>query len=78
LELSPFKTTQPIFEKPVLTRAQSRPLNQTQLAERLGVVVSAITYWKFKSGFSEWSRSKDPDGLAWKYSPDSKRFSPIP
>lgn len=57
--------------------AQTRPLNQTQLAERLGVVVSAITYWKFKSGFSEWSRSKDPDGIAWKYSPDSKRFSPV-
>lgn len=57
--------------------AQTRPLNQTQLAERLGVVVSAITYWKFKTGFSEWSRSKDPDGIAWKYSPDSKRFSPV-
>ncbi len=56
--------------------SQGRPLNQTQLAERLGVVVSAITYWKFKAGFSEWSRSKDPEGIAWKYSPDSKRFSP--
>ncbi|MFT0744120.1 response regulator [Synechococcus sp. 65AY640] len=59
-------------------RATLRPLNQTQLAERLGVVVSAITYWKFKSGFPEWSRSRDPDGIAWHYSPDSKRFSPVP
>ncbi len=59
-------------------RVTLRPLNQTQLAERLGVVVSAITYWKFKSGFPEWSRSRDPDGIAWRYSPDSKRFSPVP
>lgn len=53
-----------------------RPLNQTQLAERLGVVVSAITYWKMKTGFADWSRSKDPEGYAWRYSSDSKRFSP--
>ncbi len=59
-------------------RATLRPLNQTQLAERLGVVVSAITYWKFKTGFPEWSRSRDPDGISWRYSPDSKRFSPVP
>lgn len=59
-------------------RAPLRPLNQTQLAERLGVVVSAITYWKFKTGFPEWSRSRDPDGISWRYSPDSKRFSPVP
>ncbi|MEN9202150.1 MAG: response regulator [Thermostichus sp. DG_1_6_bins_120] len=58
-------------------RVTLRPLNQTQLAERLGVVVSAITYWKFKSGFSEWSRSRDPDGISWRYSSDSKRFSPV-
>lgn len=58
------------------TPSQIRPLNQTQLAERLGVVVSAITYWKFKAGFSDWSRSKDPEGISWKYSPESKRFSP--
>jgi CheY-like chemotaxis protein len=59
-------------------RAPLRPLNQTQLAERLGVVVSAITYWKFKTGFPEWSRSRDPEGISWRYSPDSKRFSPVP
>ncbi len=59
-------------------RVTLRPLNQTQLAERLGVVVSAITYWKFKTGFPEWSRSRDPDGISWRYSSDSKRFSPVP
>jgi CheY-like chemotaxis protein len=58
--------------------SQVRPLNQTQLADRLGVVVSAITYWKLKPGFPEWSRSKDPEGVAWRYSGDSKRFSPEP
>ena len=65
-------------EAVTVPRATLRPLNQTQLAERLGVVVSAITYWKFKTGFPEWSRSRDPDGISWRYSPDSKRFSPVP
>ncbi|MFS8877026.1 response regulator [Synechococcus sp. H55.11] len=68
----------PAQEAITVPRATLRPLNQTQLAERLGVVVSAITYWKFKTGFPEWSRSRDPDGISWRYSPDSKRFSPVP
>ncbi|MDX2271835.1 MAG: response regulator [Cyanobacteriota bacterium] len=67
--------SQAVLERPVSKR-NMRPLNQTQLSERLGVVVSAITYWKQKPGFSEWSRSKDPDGVTWRYSPDSKRFIP--
>lgn len=64
--------------KPSPVPPQVRPLNQTQLADRLGVVVSAITYWKLKPDFPDWSRSKDPEGVAWRYSADSKRFSPEP
>ncbi len=71
------KSTPSPSPSPSRGSSQTRPLNQTQLAERLGVVVSAITYWKFKAGFPEWSRSKDPEGISWKYSPESKRFSPV-
>ncbi|MEN9231272.1 MAG: response regulator [Thermostichus sp. DG02_5_bins_236] len=75
-----FAPAAPMAMDEVITvpRVTLRPLNQTQLAERLGVVVSAITYWKFKTGFPEWSRSRDPDGISWRYSSDSKRFSPVP
>ncbi|MGF1574345.1 MAG: response regulator [Cyanophyceae cyanobacterium] len=69
---SPDEDYLPYRPRPV----RMRPLNQTQLADRLGVVVSAITYWKMKPGFADWSRSRDPEGFAWRYSQDSKRFSP--
>ncbi len=69
---SPEDDLMPPRSRPV----RMRPLNQTQLADRLGVVVSAITYWKMKPGFADWSRSRDPEGYGWRYSPDSKRFSP--
>ncbi|GAB4217174.1 MAG: hypothetical protein OHK0012_20980 [Synechococcales cyanobacterium] len=57
-------------------RLVNRPLNQTDLAKRLDVVVSAISYWKQKSAFTEWSRSKDPDGFGWEYNPEVKLFYP--
>jgi len=54
----------------------NKPMNQTDLARRLDVVVSAISYWKQKPAFTEWARSKDPDGLGWEFQPDVKLFYP--
>jgi len=54
----------------------NKPMNQTDLARRLDVVVSAISYWKQKPAFTEWARSKDPDGLGWEFHPDVKLFYP--
>ncbi len=51
--------------------------NQSELAQRLNVHPSTIRNWKYKSEFQHWSRQKDPDAIAWEYSPENKRFYPI-
>jgi len=52
-------------------------LNQSELAQRLNVHPSTIRNWKHKSEFEHWSLQKDPDAIAWQYSPETKRFYPI-
>jgi hypothetical protein len=53
------------------------PLNQSQLAERLGVHSTTISKNKTKSDFISWTRKKDPAGVAWTYSPETKEFFPL-
>ncbi|MDY6939914.1 MAG: hypothetical protein SWY16_19955 [Cyanobacteriota bacterium] len=53
-----------------------KPLIQAQLARRLSLSSSTLSYRKLKPNFSEWVREKDPDGIAWSYSPDTKQFYP--
>ena len=53
------------------------PLNQSQLAARLGVHATTISKNKIKSDFISWSRKKDPAGVAWTYSPETKEFFPL-
>lgn len=59
------------------SRSWLSPLNQSQLAERLGVHATTISKNKTKSDFISWSRKKDPAGVAWTYSPDTKEFFPL-
>lgn len=48
--------------------SQSESLNQKQLAERLGVDTSIIEQHKTDGKeFIEWSRTKDPERTAWRY-----------
>ena len=53
------------------------PLKQSELAERFGVHSSTISKNKIKSDFISWSRKKDPAGVAWTYSPETKEFFPL-
>lgn len=53
------------------------PLNQSQLAERLGVHSTTISKNKTKPDFISWTRKKDPAGIAWTYSPETKEFFPL-
>lgn len=53
------------------------PLNQSQLAERLGVHSTTISKNKTKSDFISWTQKKDPAGIAWTYSPETKQFFPL-
>lgn len=52
------------------------PLTQTQLAQRLNLSSSTIRRKKNTADFSAWSQTRDPHGIAWKYSALTQRFHP--
>ena len=51
-------------------------LIQSELAKRLGVYSSTLFKRRNDPKFSEWSRNRDPDGIAWTYSKETKEFFP--
>ncbi|MBW4651367.1 MAG: hypothetical protein KME06_22155 [Kastovskya adunca ATA6-11-RM4] len=55
----------------------SELLIQAELAKRLDVHSSTVGKRKSDPDFAEWSQSRDPEGIAWEYSPDTKEFMPI-
>ncbi|HEY9848291.1 MAG TPA: heavy metal translocating P-type ATPase [Leptolyngbyaceae cyanobacterium] len=69
------KTSIQVKEKEILTPPiEVKTINGSSLAKRLNVSASTISKRKLASDFPEWSRRKDPDGIAWKYSPETKQF----
>jgi hypothetical protein len=54
-----------------------KPLIQVELAKRLDVHSSTVGKRKSDEDFPEWSQSRDPEGVAWGYNPDSKEFVPL-
>jgi hypothetical protein len=52
-------------------------LLQSELAKRLAVNSSTVYKHRSNPDFSEWSRSRDPEGIAWQYSSEDKRFFPV-
>ena len=52
-------------------------LIQIELANRLGVHSSTVYKRRYDSDFPEWSKSRDPQGIAWEYSEDTKEFYPV-
>ncbi|HEY9671437.1 MAG TPA: ParB/RepB/Spo0J family partition protein [Waterburya sp.] len=49
-------------------------LTHTQMVERLGVKSSTLGDAKKKPNFPDWSKSKDPDAIAWQWVPEANRF----
>lgn len=49
-------------------------LIQAELAKRLDLNTSTVGRRKSDPDFEEWSQSKDPEGIAWRYDPDTKLF----
>ena len=49
-------------------------LIQAELAKRLDLNTSTVGRRKSDPDFEEWSQSKDPEGIAWRYEEDSKLF----
>ncbi|HBE20030.1 MAG TPA: hypothetical protein DEG17_21285 [Cyanobacteria bacterium UBA11149] len=62
---------------PEVAKNIPQSLIQGELAKRLDVHSSTVGKRKSDSDFSQWSKSKDPDGIAWKYSPKTKEFLPL-
>lgn len=52
-------------------------LLQSELAKRLDVNSSTIYKHRSNADFAQWSQSRDPQGVAWQYSEEDKRFFPI-
>ena len=52
-------------------------LIQSELARRLDVHSSTVMKRRDDKDFAEWSRSRDPEGIAWEYSPDTREFYPV-
>ncbi len=51
-------------------------LIQSELAKRLDINSATIAKRKLESDFTQWSQSKDPEGIAWVYISDAKIFVP--
>lgn len=55
-----------------------QPLSQRQLGKRLGVSHTAIgKKQKQLTSLAEWTRERDPEGIAWEYDATSKLFQPL-
>ncbi|NJL80402.1 MAG: hypothetical protein HC836_21160 [Richelia sp. RM2_1_2] len=71
------KETLEHLEKPLEKQLFLGSLIQSELAKRLGVYSSTVFKRRDDPEFPEWSRNKDPDGIAWTFSPDTKEFFPV-
>ena len=63
--------------EPATGTSVPKSLIQSELAKRLNVYSSTVYKRRDDPDFSQWSRSKDPDGIAWKFSRKSKEFQPV-
>jgi hypothetical protein len=74
----PYEAAKEQAEPPNHKQSALESLLQSELAKRLDVHSSTVYKRRADPDFPEWSRSRDPEGIAWKYSPDTKQFSPLP
>ena len=65
-------------EEPIQKGSElTESLTDAEMAERLGVKTSTLFKAKNKPNFSEWSKSKDPEVIAWQWLAESKHFVPL-
>ncbi|KJH71079.1 hypothetical protein UH38_14495 [Aliterella atlantica CENA595] len=57
--------------------SDSSALIQSDLAKRLDVHSSTIYKRRDDADFSEWTKTRDPEGIAWAYDPETRLFSPL-
>ncbi len=61
-------------ENKVASIDTSKALIQAELAKRLDVNSSTVGRRKSDPDFLQWSQSKDPEGIAWKYVAETKMY----
>lgn len=61
-----------------LTKESLEPLTQAQLADRFGSKNYRSQISERKLNLAEWAKSKDPDGIAWEYRAETKKYYPQP
>jgi hypothetical protein len=69
-EFQPDAKDEPIHKGSEFTES----LTDAEMASRLRVKTSTLGKAKKRTDFSEWSQSKDPEGIAWQWVPESKCF----
>ncbi|MCX7596078.1 MAG: hypothetical protein N2235_20440 [Fischerella sp.] len=74
---TPPQTDREEVKKPLEKQLIFGSLIQSELAKRLNVYSSTVYKRRDDPDFPEWSRSRDPDGIAWTYSPKTKEFFPL-
>jgi hypothetical protein len=52
-------------------------INQTALTKRLKVSSKAVSRQKLQPEFLEWSRQRDPEGIAWRFLTETRKFYPV-
>ena len=60
-----------------LTKEGLQPLTQAELADRFGGTKYRSQISERKYDLTEWSKSKDPDGIAWEYRAETKKYYPL-
>jgi hypothetical protein len=59
------------------TEQSSLSLSQADLSDRLEVHSSTVGRRKSQPDFPEWSQSRDPEGIAWRYLEEEQIFVPL-
>lgn len=72
----PAKETKTAAPAPT-SESKKLTLTQADLAKRLDIHPSTVGRRKTGADFPEWSQSKDPEGVAWKYLAKTEKFVPV-
>ncbi len=64
----------PVVTVETETSLKADRLKQSELAKRLSINTQTLTHYRSQPEFAEWSRSKDPQGIAWFFDQVSKSF----
>lgn len=70
---------EPVLPSPPVEESKParEPMALSDLAKRLGVTPAALGKRKNSPEFADWSRSKDPEGIAWQYVQEETIFQAI-